>query len=68
MPYSTSTVNRNGSKKMKSEFSANQVQALQIRKNQIEALIRTFVGIVPQAWYDELDRIEIKLLKVEKHD
>ncbi|QDP60486.1 MAG: hypothetical protein GOVbin1096_114 [Prokaryotic dsDNA virus sp.] len=49
---------------MKSEFSANQIFALEAQKEEVEAKIRNHVGIVPASWYDELDAIEIKLVKV----
>lgn len=50
---------------MRSEYSANQILVLESRKKKLEKMIRNHVGIVPQEWYDELNRVEMKLLKVK---
>lgn len=49
---------------MKNEFSVNNFFALQSDKNMLVNKIKKHVGIVPASWYDELDQIEIQLLKV----
>jgi hypothetical protein len=48
---------------MKSEFSANSIFNVQRQISEIKDNIRNHVGIVPASWYDQLDSLEIKILK-----
>jgi hypothetical protein len=50
---------------MNSEFSANNLLALESELLAIEKKIKEYVGIVPAIWYDEVDRIEFKIQKAK---
>jgi hypothetical protein len=48
---------------MKSEFSANSILNVQRQISEIKDNIKNHVGIVPSAWYDQIDVLEIQILK-----
>jgi hypothetical protein len=50
---------------MKSEFSANNLLALESELLAIEKKIKEYVGIVPATMYDELFKIEFKIEKAK---
>jgi hypothetical protein len=50
---------------MKSEFSANNLLALQIELQAIDKKIKEYVGIVPMALYYKADEISSKIQKAK---
>ena len=53
---------------MKSEFLANSILDAQRQISEIKDNIRNHVGIVPASWYDQLDALEIQILKAAQND
>jgi hypothetical protein len=53
---------------MKSEFSANSILNVQRQISEIKDNIRNHYGIVPASWYDQLDALEIQILKATQND
>ena len=53
---------------MKSEYSANRAFDLACQHDIVMTSILNYVGIVPASYYDELERIETEIRKLDKAD